>query len=68
MASWGTVSQSDTPQLFSKVPISLGLISNPPMMAPKTMAATVAPSIQLLAFTSWAGGRYSVRMPYLAGE
>ncbi len=32
------------------------------------MAATVKPSIQLLASTRLAGGRYSVTMPYFAGE
>ena len=40
----------------------------PPMTAPRMMAATVVPSIQPLALTSWSGGRYSVRMPYFAGE
>jgi hypothetical protein len=47
---------------------SCGLMSAPPMMAPSTMAATVVPSIQLLATTSFSGGSSSVRMPYLAGE
>ena len=43
-------------------------MSAPPMMAPSTMAATVVPSIQLLATMSFSLGNSSVRMPYLAGE
>ena len=45
-----------------------GWISAPPMTTPRMMAPTVRPSIQPLATTSRRCGRYSVRMPYLAGE
>ena len=45
-----------------------GWISVPPMTTPRMMAPTVSPSIQPLATTSRRCGRYSVRMPYLAGE
>ena len=38
------------------------------LQQPILMDATVSPSIQPLAATSFSGGRSSVRMPYLAGE
>ncbi|OPZ04216.1 MAG: hypothetical protein BWZ09_01950 [Alphaproteobacteria bacterium ADurb.BinA305] len=40
----------------------------PPITVPTMIAATVRPSIQPLATTSRRWGRYSVRMPYFAGE
>ena len=43
-------------------------IRKPPSTTPRMMEATVRPSIQPLAATSFECGRYSVRMPYLAGE
>ena len=45
-----------------------GEISTPPSTVPRMMEATVVPSIQPLAATSFSGGSSSVRMPYLAGE
>ena len=44
------------------------LISKPPRSTPSMIDATVVPSIQPLATTSWRGGKSSVRMPYFAGE
>ncbi len=43
-------------------------MSRPPSTVPSRIEATVRPSIQPLARTSLRCGRYSVRMPYLAGE
>ena len=50
------------------VPDTLVLISTPPSTVPRMIEPTVRPSIQPLAMTSFVGGRYSVRMPYFAGE
>ena len=44
------------------------LISAPPSSVPRMIEATVSPSIQPLAMTSLWWGRYSVRIPYFAGE
>ena len=45
-----------------------GLISAPPSTVPRMIDATVSPSIQPLAATSFSGGSSSVRIPYFAGE
>ena len=72
MANSGGVSMPVSMPGMSKAFINgmaiLGVIMKPPMTAPRMIAATVSPSIQPLASTSLPGGRYSVRMPYLAGE
>ena len=47
---------------------TLGPMRRPPMSVPRTIEATVSPSIQPFAITSCSGGRSSVRMPYFAGE
>ena len=47
---------------------TFGLTSMPPSTVPRMMEATVSPSIHPFATTSLWWGRYSVRMPYLAGE
>jgi hypothetical protein len=44
------------------------LISTPPSIVPRMIEVTVRPSIQPFAITSFECGRYSVRMPYFAGE
>jgi hypothetical protein len=52
----------------SSTPDTLTWISTPPSTVPRMIEATVRPSIQPLAMTSFRCGRYSVRMPYFAGE
>ena len=47
---------------------NVSLIIAPPSTVPRMIEPTVRPSIQPLAVTSLWCGRYSVSMPYLAGE
>jgi hypothetical protein len=52
----------------SSTPATREWISTPPSTVPRMIDVTVRPSIQPLATTSLLCGRYSVRMPYFAGE
>lgn len=52
----------------SSAAATFGETSTPPATKPRMIEATVSPSIQPLAMTSFSGGSSSVRMPYLAGE
>ena len=45
-----------------------GVINTPPRTVPRIIEATVSPSIQPFAITSFYGGSSSVSMPYFAGE
>ncbi len=53
------------PSSTSETPVRINV---PPSITPMMIEATVSPSIQPLAATSFEWGRYSVRMPYFAGE
>ena len=53
---------------FNKAIALLGSTKVPPKTTPKTIAPTVNPSIQPLATTNNLCGKYSVRIPYFAGE
>ena len=54
--------------IASSIEAILGLMSAPPSTVPRMIEATVRPSIQPLASTSFSGGSSSVRIPYFAGE
>src|SRR6266571_2385249 len=54
--------------IASSIEAILGLMSAPPSTVPRLIEATVRPSIQPLASTSFSGGSSSVRIPYFAGE
>jgi hypothetical protein len=52
----------------SSGPATKGAIKMPPSTVPRMIEPTVIPSIQPFAATSLLCGKYSVRMPYFAGE
>src|SRR5689334_20938115 len=62
-----TISTNGT-SIDASTAATLGETSTAPTPVPKTVAATVRPSIQPFATTSWDEGKSSVMIPYFAGE